>query len=200
MPRSPEENGRIRQLAKENIRVAAIEVFIEKGYHAASIDDVAKRAGISKGLLYNYFSGKADLLKELILSRIEEIVHVMEEAITKSTPVEQLVYIADHALLNVQQKPNIYRFYWHIQTHPEADEIVSTYCQLLKDEMARQFKLQVDIFRRMGEANPQLQSLHFSTALHGMMLMYSTYPENFPLLELKDEMLSRFFKYIGEES
>ncbi|NQX69940.1 helix-turn-helix transcriptional regulator [Paenibacillus alba] len=49
MPRTREESDRIRQLAKENIRTAAVEVFIEKGYHAASIDDVAKRAGISKG-------------------------------------------------------------------------------------------------------------------------------------------------------
>lgn len=49
MPRTREESDRIRQLAKENIRTAAVEVFIEKGYHAVSIDDVAKRAGISKG-------------------------------------------------------------------------------------------------------------------------------------------------------
>ncbi|OCT14728.1 transcriptional regulator [Paenibacillus pectinilyticus] len=193
MPRTREENERIRQIAKENISRAAIEVFIEKGYHAASIDDVARRAGISKGLLYNYFSGKADLLRELILSRIEEIVQVMKESATKPTPVEQLMYIAEHALQNVQERPSVYRFYLHIQTHPEADEVVSTYSQMLKEEMTRQSKLQVDIFRKMGVPDPHLQSLHFSTALHGMMLMYATYPENFPLPELKVKMLSTFF-------
>ncbi|PYI57322.1 TetR/AcrR family transcriptional regulator [Paenibacillus flagellatus] len=197
MPRTREENDRIRQQAKENIRTAAIEVFIEKGYHAASIEDVAKRAGISKGLMYNYFAGKADLLKELIAGRIEEIVRVMEEAMRKPTPAEQLAHIADHALRNVQQRPRVYRFYLHLQTHPENDEVVSASSQSLKDEMARQFQFQVDIFRRMGVPDPQMRSLHFSTALHGMMLMYATYPDDFPLEPLKEEMLSAFLHRDG---
>ncbi|TCP59370.1 TetR family transcriptional regulator [Tumebacillus sp. BK434] len=197
MPRTPEENERIRRLAKENIRAAAIEVFIEKGYHAASIEDVAKRAGISKGLLYNYFRGKADLLLELVESRVQEIIEVMEEALTKPTPLEQLHYIADHALLNVQEKPSVYRFYLHIQTHPHADEVVSASSQKLKDEMFRQAQVQSEIFQRLGVQNPQLKSLHFSTALHGIMLMYSSYSDQFPLQRLKEEMLLPFFESLA---
>ena len=57
MPRSPSENERIRQMAKLKILETAMDLFIHQGYHATSISDVAKQAGISKGLLYNYFSG-----------------------------------------------------------------------------------------------------------------------------------------------
>jgi AcrR family transcriptional regulator len=194
MPRTPEENERIRSIAKEKIRTAAIDVFIEKGFHLASIDDVAKKAGISKGLLYNYFKGKTDLLAELVHIRKEEIIQVMQEAIKLPSPKEQLRYIAEHALLNVQQQPHVYRFYLHLQTHPEADEVVSAYSQLLKEEMARQAKLQTEIFRSLNVPNPPLASLHFSTALHGIMLMYSSYPDGFPLEQLKHEMILSFIE------
>ncbi len=45
---------------------AALTVFVEKGFAATKLDDVAVAAGISKGLLYRYFDNKAELLKEVI--------------------------------------------------------------------------------------------------------------------------------------
>lgn len=45
---------------------AALTVFVEKGYAATRLDDVAVAAGISKGLLYRYFDNKAELFKEVI--------------------------------------------------------------------------------------------------------------------------------------
>lgn len=45
---------------------AALTVFVEKGYAATKLDDVAVAAGISKGLLYRYFDNKAELFKEVI--------------------------------------------------------------------------------------------------------------------------------------
>jgi AcrR family transcriptional regulator len=45
---------------------AALTVFVDKGYAATRLDDVAVAAGISKGLLYRYFDSKAELFKEVI--------------------------------------------------------------------------------------------------------------------------------------
>lgn len=45
---------------------AALEVFVEHGYAAARLDDIAKKAGISKGSLYRYFNSKAELFKEMV--------------------------------------------------------------------------------------------------------------------------------------
>jgi TetR/AcrR family transcriptional regulator, cholesterol catabolism regulator len=50
---------------REQILSAAGEVFYEKSYHAASMDDIAKRAGMLKPAVYYYFSSKEDLLFEL---------------------------------------------------------------------------------------------------------------------------------------
>lgn len=78
MPRTQTEYNRIRQAASENIRTAAMDVFIEKGYHNAAMDHIAQRAGVSKGLIYNYHKGKEELLADMIKKRIEEINQVMQ--------------------------------------------------------------------------------------------------------------------------
>jgi AcrR family transcriptional regulator len=49
---------------------AALAVFVERGFAAARLDEVAKRAGVSKGTVYLYFSGKEELLKALVQSSI----------------------------------------------------------------------------------------------------------------------------------
>lgn len=46
--------------------VAALELFTERGYAATRLEDVAKRAGVSKGTVYLYFSGKEELFKAVI--------------------------------------------------------------------------------------------------------------------------------------
>ena len=60
-----------------------MELFIRQGYHATSISDVAQRAGVSKGLLYNYYEGKEDLLATMVEARIREVVEVMEGGMSK---------------------------------------------------------------------------------------------------------------------
>jgi AcrR family transcriptional regulator len=54
---------------KDAILAAAVSCIIENGYHQTGVRDIAKKADVSLGNLYNYFSGKADVLAEI--ARIE---------------------------------------------------------------------------------------------------------------------------------
>ena len=54
-----------KEEARERIMDAAKQVFAEKGYHEATMDEVAKRLGVSKGALYLYFSSKEELFEAL---------------------------------------------------------------------------------------------------------------------------------------
>lgn len=192
MPRTPVENDRIRQASKEKIRAAAMGLFIKQGYYATSISNIAKQAGISKGLLYNYYNGKEDLLSEMVEARIREVVEVMEVAITLDTPNEQLEHIVNGAIDNIHKNPAVHRFYLHLQTQPEADEELIKYSHLIIEENTRQFELQCKIFEKRGEKDPRRRSLYFSTVLQGTMLMISTYPQKFPIEELKQQIIREF--------
>ncbi|USK82605.1 TetR/AcrR family transcriptional regulator [Peribacillus frigoritolerans] len=192
MPRKPEENDRIRQASKEKIRATAMELFMKQGYYATSISDIAKQAGISKGLLYNYYKGKEELLSEMVEARIKEVVEVMEEAFTLNTPREQLEHIINGAIDNIHQKPEVHRFYLHLQTQPESDEDLIKYSHLIIEENARQFEFQCKIFESMGETDPRKRSLYFSSVLQGIMLMISTYQQGFPIEEIKNQIIREF--------
>ncbi|MTW87406.1 TetR family transcriptional regulator [Virgibacillus dakarensis] len=192
MPRTKKENARIRQMTKEKIRTAAMEFFIKRGYHATSISEIAKHAGISKGLLYNYYKGKEQLLAAMVEIRIGELVEVMETAKGIEKPNEQLKHIVEGAIENVFQRPEIFRFYLHLQTQPEADQELIKYSNLLIEENARQFEFQCEIFEKLNVKEPRKRSLYFSSMLQGTMLMISTYPEQFPKEEIKKQILSEF--------
>ncbi len=192
MPRTPEENERIRRATKEQILKAAMDMFCSKGYHSASIDDVAKQAQISKGLLYHYFKGKEELLAALVEVRISDILVVMQAAEAKKTPAEQIHHIIEGALEDVRRQPEVFRFYLNLFTQPRLDPIVAKYSQKLMDEQARQFEVQTEMFIKLGVANPRKRSLYFSSTIQGIMLMYSTYPETFPLDEVKAQAIAQF--------
>lgn len=72
-PRTIKQYEKIREGKKTLIMQSALEHFAKNGYHATTISHIAKHAGISKGLMYNYFESKEILLKEIIYSYINEI-------------------------------------------------------------------------------------------------------------------------------
>ena len=76
------------QRRKENrpaeITQAALAAFAENGYAATKVDEVAKRAGVSKGLLYLYFKTKEDLFKAVIRSFLSPRIDALIDNIERS--------------------------------------------------------------------------------------------------------------------
>ena len=66
------------------ITAAAFEEFAENGYDATRVDDVARRAGVSKGLLYLYFKTKEELFKAVIKSFIAPRVDALKSEVDSS--------------------------------------------------------------------------------------------------------------------
>ena len=69
---------------RAQVLAAAQEVFVAAGYHAAGMDDIAERAGVSKPVLYQHFSSKLDLYLALLDAGIEEL-HAAYTAGLRST-------------------------------------------------------------------------------------------------------------------
>lgn len=58
--------SRRKDVRPSEITAAALEVFVERGFAAARLEDVAARAGVSKGTVYLYFANKAELFKAVV--------------------------------------------------------------------------------------------------------------------------------------
>ncbi len=70
-----------RDARRVQLLEAALEVFVAHGYHAAAMDDIAERAGVSKPVLYQHFPGKLDLYLALLDASCTAIVDAMRSAL-----------------------------------------------------------------------------------------------------------------------
>lgn len=70
---------------------AALEVFAERGFQAARLEEVARRAGVSKGALYLYFETKADLFRAVVTDAISPNIERTKAVATADVPFEQAV-------------------------------------------------------------------------------------------------------------
>jgi AcrR family transcriptional regulator len=74
-----------RSARRKQLLGAAQEVFVAQGYHAAAMDDIAERAGVSKPVLYQHFPGKLDLYLALLDEHADALVARLREALTSTT-------------------------------------------------------------------------------------------------------------------
>lgn len=78
-----------REDAKQRIIQAAMEAIAERGYAQTTIEDVAKKLGVSKGAVYWYFSSKEDLLQEVFATILAEIQRVAYDGYNR--PFEEVL-------------------------------------------------------------------------------------------------------------
>ena len=93
-----------KEMTRELLLDAAIDVFAEKGYHGASLDDVADAAGFTKGAVYSNFSRKSDLFRALLERETARRTAAMRGAV-EAAPLTLLPDIAGELL-----------------RHPDADQ------------------------------------------------------------------------------
>jgi AcrR family transcriptional regulator len=74
-----------RPARRKQLLAAASEVFVAQGYHAAAMDDIAERAGVSKPVLYQHFPGKLDLYLALLDTYAETLVERVRDAMAVTT-------------------------------------------------------------------------------------------------------------------
>jgi AcrR family transcriptional regulator len=70
---------------------AARDVFVAQGYHAAAMDEIAERAGVSKPVLYQHFPGKLELYLALLDASAEELLGILQDALSSTTDNRQRV-------------------------------------------------------------------------------------------------------------
>ena len=83
-----------RRERRAQLLESALEVFVAQGYHAAAMDDIAERAGVSKPVLYQHFPGKLDLYLALLDSSCDMIIDNCRVALESTNDNKQRVAAA----------------------------------------------------------------------------------------------------------
>lgn len=84
--------GRLpRNARRAQLLEVALDVFVAEGYHNASMDDIAERAGVSKPVVYQHFPGKLELYLALLDSSCAKIVDAVRSALASTTDNQKRV-------------------------------------------------------------------------------------------------------------
>jgi AcrR family transcriptional regulator len=86
-----------RSARRAQLLEAAQAAFVESGYHAAAMDDIAERAGVSKPVLYQHFPGKLELYLALLDQHSEALELQVRDALASTHDNKERVYAAINA-------------------------------------------------------------------------------------------------------
>lgn len=97
-----------KEEAKSRIIEAANKVFAEKGYHEATMDDIARRLGVSKGAIYLYFASKEDLFEAMCKTAPQAFKEILYSSFsTETDPVRSATQFFDKMLKLSASNPGL---------------------------------------------------------------------------------------------
>ncbi len=183
-PRTSKQNAEIRIEKRQQILDTAINLFADSGFHATSISSIAKEAGVSKGLMYNYFESKEALLYAITDEITTDIMDMMnpdhDDEITTQEMKDFFTLLFD----SLKEKTGHWKLYYQITM--QKDVLKYLINQQQNEKSIRNNHLIYKYFVERFE-NPQVEMMLFSSLFKGFSLQYVVAPDMF-----SDELVEAF--------
>ena len=191
MPRSKEQFREMREKTRKLILENALKLFSIKGYHGTSISDIAKAAGISKGLAYNYFESKQKLV-EALFEQMLQIGQEFEEILDSSLdPYKKIEVLIEFSFKYIEENEEFWRLYISFVLQPE---IIEQGKKVSNEFNSRLLKKMEKILKQVGLKNPNIEARILGALFDGIGLDYFIDKSNFPLQKIKKLILQRYSK------
>jgi len=123
-PRTPKQYEEIREEKKTLIMDVALKYFAKEGYHNTTISHIAKHARISKGLMYNYFTSKEELLSEIINRSTGEIATYFDPDKDGYLTEEEFVLFIRKLFFILKDKLSFWRLFYQFLMQKDVRERV----------------------------------------------------------------------------
>ena len=168
---------------RANLLDAALKVFSRRGYHAASVDEIATEAGYSKGAVYSNFSGKEDLFLALIDRRFAEdaqgypgIVNFMNQDLKVEAGSDFKGQVMKDRVWNIL----MVEFFLYTIREGKNQQELSTRLDHLRGLMSKNL---AGLYKQMGK-KPMLPAVELPWSIFslgvGMMLQFYIDPKTLP--------------------
>ncbi|AIQ16426.1 hypothetical protein H70357_06870 [Paenibacillus sp. FSL H7-0357] len=164
----------------ESLLMAAVEEFLEKGYDGASVDAIAKRAGVSKGGFYHHFPNKEVLLMEANQKLSEPIMEMAEKAYSNSSVMDGLrQYIKEYLNYWASRPRELSFFFLSMSKALQAPALMEYYREYVNQSTA----FFVGMFQKAVESgetdlrDPEAYGISLMGALDGVVSYAMIHPE-----------------------
>lgn len=189
-PRSQKQIEKIRKQSISRILEAAFQLMAKYGYEATSISQIANEAGVSKGLMYNYFDSKEDLLKALLNNAFAEADELMAGIIDKD-PKATIENMLRWFFTELRERPEHWRLITELTLKIDKFDFV-------KEMAKRKFIEYVDFFGELldqiGFENPREEARCIAGLFDGIGVQYLVIGKNYPLDKMEQFLIEKYCK------
>ena len=190
MPKTPEQYKQVRELKKELIVDAALHLFAEKGYYNTSITKIASKAKISKGLMYNYFESKEDLLTHILKSFFDMSWKFFDPNHDGILTDEEFYFFIEQNFEVVAQNIVHWKLYMALATQPDVMKIIETEAT---DFGTKVITILHNFFKNKRCDDPKTEIYFFSSLLKGAIIQFIASPKSFPREKIQNKIID-FYK------
>lgn len=187
-PRKTEQSELLKEQKKQQIMSVALDLFAFHGFQATSVDQIAKKAKISKGLVYNYFESKDELLRQILYEGYEKLNDNFDPDHDGVLTKEELLLYIDNVLNQMKDNPSYWKLYFILAMQPS---IFIEFLMPMVERIEGIFKMLVDYFEKKGVSNPIAEAFFFASTFEGSCL-YSLNVPGYPIKEIQKMIIDRF--------
>jgi AcrR family transcriptional regulator len=189
MPRTPHQFAQIREETREKLLKSALRLFARHGYATTSVRMLADDAGISQGLLYNYFTGKEALLRAIFERSMQEVGESFARTADAPNALEGLETLVRSAMELVRKNEDFWRLSYQLRMQPEVlaglGGDVRTGSEGIVSRIGR-------LLHNAGSERPMAEARALFAAIDGAAQHYVLDPDHYPLEEVAEELVRRF--------
>jgi len=190
-PRTKQQFEEIRENKRALIMRCALELFANKGYYSTSIKEIANKARISKGLLYNYFQSKEELLQEIIIQGLETLGNMIDPDHDGIITTGEMKFMIDEMFHILKDHKIFLMLYFSILTQHDVMLIAGKEIGSFLDNMIRMLEA---YFRVRGSSDPSADANLFGAILDGVFFNYILNDRNYPIEQVKDRIVELFIR------
>lgn len=191
MPRTTEQLEKIKGKTRSKILDSALELFATRGFHGTSMQDIADKADVSKGLAYNYFESKEKILFAILDTALVAGSEILSNAENVDDPYEQLKLLIEKTFEHIEANENYWRMFTMLMLQPQLSDFSDKMVNEFGTNAVEQTK---KICRKLGIKNPIAEALILDGAIDGIILHYLFFKDKYPLKSVKKQLLKRYSK------
>ena len=173
---------------KDLIVRTALKLFAKNGYASTPISLIAKSAKVSQGLMYNFFSSKEELLKEMMAIGFRDISQSMAGYKETKDPKEAIRAHIRKTIEIVKMNQEIWKLLHTIRLQEKVAVTMRKQFQLVVAGITSTF---TGVFKKLKYSNPQVEALLFLAQVDGMVILFLQ-DNNTPIDEMGEQLIQRY--------
>lgn len=193
MPKTPEQYDDIRKQKKQLIMDTALELFAENGFHATSISQIATKAGISKGLTYNYFESKNEILHEIMEHGFNEIYNNLDINHDGILTEKEFTFFIHQNFKLVHENMQHWKLFFSLLLQPKVSRSFAT---MYEEKAGPIFQMFYQFIVSAGSHDPEKDLMAVSAMIEGAFLYLVAAPDVFPAEKMEEAVIDNCLKII----